>query len=187
MNIAVLAMQGAFLEQAATLKQLANSCAQLRKHDDLGFGLDALILPGGESTVQAKLLRDLDLFTPLKERIDGGMPVLATCAGMILLAEHIAGGESPCFASIPMTVRRNAYGRQLGSFHRTAPFADLGNIPMTFIRAPYVEEVRPGAEVLARVDDRIIGVRYRKQVALAFHPELDADERIYRWFLNTIV
>ncbi|MCD8123778.1 MAG: pyridoxal 5'-phosphate synthase glutaminase subunit PdxT [Lachnospiraceae bacterium] len=187
MNIAVLALQGAFVEHETRLNKLGISCAELRKKEDLACDFDALILPGGESTVQAKLLRDLGLFAPLKERIDEGMPVLATCAGMILLAEHIAGGESPCFASVPMTVRRNAYGRQLGSFHRTAPFADLGDVPMTFIRAPYVEETGTGVEVLARVDGRIVAVRYRKQVALAFHPELDADERIYRWFLNSIV
>ena len=114
------------------------------------------------------------------------MPVLATCAGMILLASDIAGQEESYFGTLPMTVRRNAYGRQLGSFHTEAEFKDLGLVPMSFIRAPYVESVSDGVEILSVVDDHIVGVRYGNQIAIAFHPELDSDRKIHQMFLDMI-
>ena len=112
------------------------------------------------------------------------MPVLATCAGMILLASDIAGQEESYFGTLPMTVRRNAYGRQLGSFHTTAN--GIGEISMTFIRAPYVAEVSPEVDVLATVDDKIVAVKYGNQFALSFHPELDSDYRIHKAFVDSI-
>ena len=114
--VAVLAVQGAFVEHERKLAQLGAECRELRRRADLEQPFDALVLPGGESTVQGKLLRELGMREPLRERIAGGLPVLATCAGMILLAERIAQGDGPYLATIPMTVRRNAYGRQLDSF-----------------------------------------------------------------------
>ena len=120
--------------------------------------MDGLILPGGESTVMGKLLKELDLYEPLKAMIEGGLPVFGTCAGMILLADELSNDEKRHFATLPVTVRRNAYGRQLGSFHARAQMKDVGEIPMTFIRAPYVEQTR-GAEVLATVDDNIVALR----------------------------
>jgi len=119
------------------------------------------------------------------------MPVLATCAGMILLASDIAGQEESYFGTLPMTVRRNAYGRQLGSFHTTANANGIGEISMTFIRAPYVESVHADAagekpEVLSVVQDRIVGVKYHNQMAFAFHPELDQDTKIHETFLGMI-
>ena len=186
MTIAVLALQGAFIEHEHMLQKLGADTIELRKAGDLQKDFDGLILPGGESTVQGKLLHDLDMFEPLKEKICSGMPVLATCAGMILLASDIAGQEESYFGTLPMTVRRNAYGRQLGSFHTTANANGIGEISMTFIRAPYVAEVSPEVDVLATVDDKIVAVKYGNQFALSFHPELDSDYRIHKAFVDSI-
>jgi 5'-phosphate synthase pdxT subunit len=186
MTIAVLALQGAFFEHEKMLEQLGVTCIELRQKSDLDQTYDGLILPGGESTVQGKLLRELDMYDRLKAQIQNGLPVLATCAGMILLASELEDDKTQHFGTIPMCVRRNAYGRQLGSFHTTAPLSGIGEVPMTFIRAPYVESVGEGVEVLAKVDDHIVGVRYKNQLAFSFHPELDADLRIHRSFVNSL-
>lgn len=203
---AVLAVQGAFIEHERRLEELGCRCVELRQARDLAQPFDRLVLPGGESTVQAKLLRELGMFEPLRERIVGGMPVLATCAGLILLAQAIENDPATHFATLPVTVRRNAYGRQLGSFtaraawqgsaacgdaeRGEAPHSDAGAspLPMTFIRAPKIVEVGPDVEVLASVDDDAgrspAAVRHGNQVACAFHPELDTDPRIHRLFLE---
>ncbi|MCD8119042.1 MAG: pyridoxal 5'-phosphate synthase glutaminase subunit PdxT [Lachnospiraceae bacterium] len=189
MTIAVLAVQGAFLEQEQTLDMLGVNYFEIRQRPDLSRPFDGLILPGGESTVQGKLLRELGLFDILKEKIEDGLPVLATCAGMILLAGALADDSTVHFGTMPIRVRRNAYGRQLGSFHTTANMAGIGPVPMTFIRAPYVESVDDGVDVLARVDNRIVAVRYGRQIALSFHPELDRKEStaIHETFLRMLV
>ena len=191
MTIAVLALQGAFIEHEQILQKLGVDTIELRQISDLQKDFDGIILPGGESTVQGKLLRDLGMFEPLKEKIQSGMPVLATCAGMILLASDIAEQEESYFKTIPMTVKRNAYGRQLGSFHTKANANGIGKIPMTFIRAPYVETVYTDntgctPEILSIVQDRIVGVKYKNQMAFAFHPELDQDTRVHEAFLEMI-
>ena len=184
MKLGILAVQGAFAEHAAVLGRLDVPCKEIRQRGDLKEPLDGLILPGGESTVQGKLLRALGLFEPMREMIQSGLPVLATCAGMILLAGEIEGQSTRHFATMPMTVRRNAYGRQLGSFHAEAEFANVGKIPMTFIRAPYVTWVGEGALTLAKVDGHVVAVRFKNQVALSFHPELDGDLRLHRRFVG---
>lgn len=186
MTIAVLAVQGAFIEHIQALERLGAECFEIRQKSDLDREFDGLILPGGESTVQGKLLRELDLFEPLKKRIEEGLPVLATCAGMILLASSLAEDETVHFGTMPIRVRRNAYGRQLGSFFTRAEFKGIGTVPMSFIRAPYVEEVGEGAEVLATVEGNIVAVSYGNQIALSFHPELDTEESdaIHRLFLK---
>lgn len=184
--VAVLAVQGAFVEHERKLTQLGAKCLELRQRADLERPFDALVLPGGESSVQGKLLRELGILEPLRERIADGLPVLATCAGMILLAERIAQGDGPYLATVPMTVRRNAYGRQLDSFRTEGDVAGIGRVPMTFIRAPYVESVRPGTETLAEVDGNVVAVRSGNQLALAFHPELDASNAIHEAFLEMI-
>lgn len=181
---AVLAVQGDFAEHAAMLKRLGVSCVLLRCREDLKADYDALILPGGESTVQGKLLRDLDMYDTLKEQIQAGLPVLATCAGLILLADRIEDASERHLGTLPVTVRRNAYGRQLGSFHMQQEVRGIGCVPMTFIRAPFVTRVSPQVEVLAEVDGHIVGVRYKKQTAYAFHPELDEDLKVYEAFLR---
>ena len=191
MTIAVLALQGAFIEHEQMLQKLGVHTIELRQASDLQKDFDGIILPGGESTVQGKLLHDLNMFEPLKEKIESGIPVLATCAGMILLASDIAEQDETYFETIPMTVKRNAYGRQLGSFHTNAEAAGIGEIPMTFIRAPFVESVHADAsgntpEILSIVENRIVGVKYKNQMAFAFHPELDQDTRIHEAFLGMI-
>ncbi|WP_139651689.1 pyridoxal 5'-phosphate synthase glutaminase subunit PdxT [Raoultibacter phocaeensis] len=192
-TVAVLAVQGAFVEHERRLERLGCSCIELRRASDLDKAFNRLVLPGGESTVQAKLLRELGMLEPLRERIVAGMPVLGTCAGLILLAERIedaasvgsgsAASEVRDFATLPVTVRRNAFGRQLGSFHANAPFDGGAEVPMTFIRAPLVTEAEKGVETLARVGDAIVAVRYRNQIGVAFHPELDEDDRVLAAFL----
>ena len=186
MKIGILALQGAFLEHEQRLQQLGADCFEIRQLKDLEQGLDGLVLPGGESTVQRKLLQDLGLLQPLKEQIENGLPVLATCAGLILLAEEIDSGEAPCFGTIPMTAKRNAYGRQLGSFHTVAEVQGIGSVPMTFIRAPYIASVKEPVQVLSVVQGNIVAVQYGNQIALAFHPELDADPRLHAYFLDLV-
>lgn len=183
MSIAILALQGAFAEHAAMLDRLDAEHFEIRQARDLEQPFDGLILPGGESTAMRKLLRDLGLFQPLRELIQGGLPVLGTCAGLILLAKEVEGGK-PCFGTMDITAKRNAYGRQLGSFYTEAPFGNLGTVPMTFIRAPYIVSAREGVETLAAVDGNIVAARQGSQLVTAFHPELGDDLRIHRWFLN---
>ena len=183
MTVAVLALQGAFLEHEKKIASLGHTCIELRNKEDLNRPFEKLILPGGESTTQGKLLREMGMLEPLQSLIDSGMPVLGTCAGLILLAKHIEG-EAPHLATLPVSVKRNAYGRQLGSFHAQDRFGVLSNVPMTFIRAPYIESASSACEVLASVNGNIVGVRYKNQIGIAFHPELDNDTRIHELFLS---
>ena len=184
MTVAVLALQGAFAEHEKILSKLGADSFEIRQKKDLDRSFDRLIIPGGESTVQGKLLRELDLFDGIKSRIEDGMPVYGTCAGLILLAKSISNDSAQHLQTMSIVANRNAYGRQLGSFHTEAQFEGIGEIPMTFIRAPYVADVSDGVEVLAVVQDRIVAVRYGKQMALAFHPELDEDHRVHEEFLR---
>lgn len=182
MSVGILALQGAFAEHGAMLDKLGVEHFEIRQLRDLERKPDRLILPGGESTIMNKLLHELGLFEPIRKLIEGGMPVFGTCAGMILLSRDVMDG-STCFGTMNIRVRRNAYGRQLGSFSADADFGGTGIVPMTFIRAPYAEEVYDGAEVLARVDDRIVAVRQNNQLVTAFHPELTDDTTVHEYFL----
>lgn len=186
MNIAVLALQGAFLEHRRIFDSLGIASFEIRKAEDLNRHFDGLVLPGGESTVQGKLLRELNLLEPLRKKIASGIPVLGTCAGLILLAERIELQPDSHFATLPVTVSRNAYGRQLGSFYAESAFADSGIIPMTFIRAPYVKEVKQGVSILAEVDSRIVAVRWKNQLGISFHPELTEDATVHKYFAAMI-
>ena len=184
MKVAVLAVQGAFIEHEKKLEKLGAQCIELRKKEKLAEDFDGLVLPGGESTVQGKLLRELDMFDNIKEQIEDGLPVLATCAGMILLAKDIEDDDTKHLSTLPITVKRNAYGRQLGSFYTESDYEGLGEIPMTFIRAPYVAEAKPEVDVTAIVNDNIVGVEYKNQIAISFHPELDESTKIHERFLE---
>lgn len=184
MKIGVLAVQGAFIEHIHMLEKLGCECVQLRQKEDLA-GIEGLVLPGGESTVQGKLLRKLDMMDELRSMIQNGLPVLATCAGLILLAEKISNDPEVYLGTLPVTVKRNAYGRQLGSFHQATGFDDMGDFEMTFIRAPYIEDAGK-ATVLATVDNKIVGVQYGSQLGIAFHPELGEDTRIHERFLKMV-
>ena len=179
MKVGVLAVQGAFAEMEAFWRAKGEDVFEIRQRADLERELDLLALPGGESTVQGKLLKDLGLFEPLKERIDGGLAVFATCAGLILLAEKIEDigardGTRPekWFGVLPVTVRRNAYGRQLGSFRTVGIFDGKPNVPMTFIRAPAIAAVAPGVDVLSTFNGQPTAVRWRNITAFTWHPEL---------------
>ncbi len=188
LKIGISAVQGAFIEHRKMLESLGCECIELRQKSDI-CDIDGLVLPGGESTVQGKLLRELDMFDVLKEKISNGLPVLATCAGLILLAEHISNDDNVYFGTLPVTVKRNAYGRQLGSFEADTKFDDSFDFTMTFIRAPYVESVNNSANdvrVLAEYDDKIVGVQYHNQIGLAFHPELGNDTRIHERFIKLV-
>lgn len=186
MKIGVLALQGAFIEHRNKLSSLGIDSIELRQKEDLKKSFDALILPGGESTVQGKLLKDLKMFQPLQGLIQEGLPVLATCAGLILLAQKLSNDTRSHLATLPVTVKRNAYGKQLGSFFTYDDFKPLGKIPMTFIRAPYIEAVSEGVEVHAVVNGNIVAIQYQNQLALSFHPELNEDMRLYHYFLQKI-
>lgn len=179
--IAVLAVQGAFAEHEQMLRALGVETFQVRKLTDWHQPKDGLVLPGGESTVQSKLLHELGLFEPIRNDILAGLPVFGTCAGLILLSPLHLG-------TMAIEVRRNAYGRQLGSFHTIAPVKGVGrDVPMTFIRAPYIDKVlSPACEVLAEVDGHIVAARQNRQLVTSFHPELDADSRIHELFLSLI-
>ena len=185
MRIAILALQGAFIEHAAVLDRLGVEHFEIRQKKDLELPFDGLILPGGESTVMRKLLRDLDLFQPLAEHIRNGLPVFGTCAGLILLAKKVEGGN-PCFGTMDISVKRNAYGRQLGSFYTEAECKGIGSIPMTFIRAPYISAVASDTEVLATVDGNIVAARQKDQLVTAFHPELSPNLSVHQYFLDII-
>jgi len=188
MTVAVLALQGAFIEHEQVLQRLGAETVEIRQLRDWqaycssgGTEGRALVLPGGESTVQMRLLRELGLFEPIRQAIADGMPVLGTCAGMILLSEGRLG-------TMDIEVRRNAYGRQLGSFHTVAAVKGIGDdVPMTFIRAPYIERVLSDkVEVLSTVDGHIVAARQGRQIATAFHPELDDDTRLHALLLGMV-
>lgn len=183
MIIGILAVQGAFIEHAHMIESLGHTAKQLRQRDDLE-GIDGLILPGGESTVQGQLLNKLDMMDDIRCMINNGLPTLATCAGLILLARHIADDDTVHIGTLPVTVKRNAYGRQLSSFVTNADIKHIGNYPMTFIRAPYIDSVSDGVEVLAAVDDKIVAARYKNQIGLAFHPEMSDNTVIHEHFIN---
>lgn len=185
MTIAVLALQGAFIEHEQMLEKLGVSCFEIRQKSDLDKHFDGLIIPGGESTVIGKLLKDLDIFDEIQEKIKSGLPVFGTCAGLILLAKSIDGDPTTHLAAMDITAKRNAYGRQLGSFFAESKFGD-SRVPMTFIRAPYITEVGDGVEVLSVVDDKIVAARQNNMLAVAFHPELNSDTTIHKYFIDMI-
>lgn len=187
-KIGILALQGAFAEHEQVLKALGVETVQIRNRQDweAHTDLDGLILPGGESTVMGKLLHDLDLFAPIKTKIDAGLPVFGTCAGLILLAKTIVGDQARHLASMDINVARNAYGRQLGSFVTNADFKGIGEIPMVFIRGPIIETVGPEVEVLSQVNGAIVAAKEKHMLVTSFHPELTGDTRVHAYFLEMV-
>ena len=183
-RIGVLAVQGAFREHEDVLSDLGAEWFEIRKRSDLDKTPDGIVLPGGESTVMGKLTRDLGMFDRIRDLISSGVPVLGTCAGMILLAEGVDGGITH-FATLPITVKRNAYGRQLGSFSARGDFRGT-EIPLEFIRAPKVEYCGEGVVPLCTYDGYPVAVAYGNQVACSFHPELTSDRTVHRYFLGLI-
>ena len=181
----ILAVQGAFREHAECLERLSADYVYIRNKSDISDKIDRLILPGGESTVQRKLISELGMFDYIKDSISNGMPVLGTCAGLILLAQNIVNGEDKFFGTLPVSVYRNAYGRQLGSFSAFGNIGSIKDFPMRFIRAPYIREVlSDDTEILNITNERITAVKYKNQLGMAFHPELTDDLRIHELFLS---
>lgn len=186
MRVGVLALQGAFIEHINICRELGAEAFEVRSLQDLTTKLDGLILPGGESTAQSLLLHQLNMFDTLRTRIEEGLSVMGTCAGMILLAQTIEGEASAHLATMPISVVRNGYGRQLGSFTSTFDVGEVPDFKARFIRAPYISSVGKDVEVLAEADGRIVGAQYRNQVAYAFHPELGGDVRLHENFLRKL-
>ncbi len=184
MKIGVFALQGAFIEHERALLSLGAEVKEIRLLKDFSDGLDGIVLPGGESTVQGKLLRESGLFEPVKEAIQGGLPVFGTCAGLILLAQTLSNDQNVYFGTMNVTVKRNAYGRQLGSFRADLNVKGIGNYPAVFIRAPYIESMGKNAEALAEWNGKTVAVKEKHMLATAFHPELTDDMRFHEYFLR---
>jgi len=184
--IGVLALQGAFIEHSKILDKMGIENIEIRQSKDLCNKLDGLIIPGGESTTIGKLLHELNLFEPIKKLIDDGLPVMGTCAGLILLSKEISNDSRSYLKSIDIKTVRNAYGRQLGSFKTNASFNNK-EIPMVFIRAPYIEKVLSDkVKVLSVVNDHIVAVREDNKLATSFHPELTDDFTVHEYFINMV-
>jgi 5'-phosphate synthase pdxT subunit len=190
-RIGVLALQGDTREHLAALREAGAETSRVRRRAELD-AVDALVIPGGESTAISHLLRVFDLLEPLRARLADGMPAFGSCAGMILLASQIldAGAEGRAavpLGAIDMTVRRNAFGRQVDSFEGDVEFVGLDDpVHAVFIRAPWVERVGPDVEVLASAGGHIVAVRQGTVLATAFHPEVTGDRRIHRLFVGML-
>lgn len=179
MRIAILALQGAFAEHQQMLSELGVESFLIRNLADWQQPKDGLIIPGGESTSMMRIIHDEALFEPVRAAIKSGLPVFGTCAGMILLDDQHLG-------VMDISVHRNAYGRQLGSFYAEHEFRGLGQIPMTFIRAPYIERAGEKVEILSKLDEHIIAARQNNMLVTSFHPELNDNLAVHKYFLETI-
>lgn len=189
MKIAILALQGAFAEHEQMFRKLGAETTLIRNLDDFnstvkkptssGRGWSGVVIPGGESTAMMRIMKDLGLFAPLRQAILGGMPVFGTCAGLIML-------DKTHLDVMDIKAKRNAYGRQLGSFNAQVDFKGIGEVPMTFIRAPYIEEAGPEVEILANVDGKAVAARQKNMLVTAFHPELTDDTHIHQMFIDMV-
>jgi pyridoxal 5'-phosphate synthase pdxT subunit len=196
-TVGVFALQGDVREHLRMLESLGAHAIGVRRVAELE-ACDGLVIPGGESTTMFKLARTFDLFEPLRQRIKEGLPTFGTCAGMIMLADRVLDGtpDQETLGGLDITVRRNAFGRQVDSFEDDLDFDGIADpVHAVFIRAPWVEDASPGVEVLARIGDgsapdgavgRIVAVRQGALMATSFHPEVDGDDRIHRLFLDLI-
>ena len=189
MRVGVLALQGAFREHILVLETLGVSVAEVRLPAQLA-GVDGLVMPGGESTAIAKLMRTYGFYEAIREACESGMAVWGTCAGAILMARTIGDGrpDQEPLGLMDIVVHRNAYGRQVDSFESPLDFADIGEpFPGVFIRAPYIEQVGEGVEVIAEHDGRIVAAREGRMLATTFHPELTGDPRVHRYFVDRVI
>lgn len=188
MNIGILALQGAFREHEQMFGRMGVNTFEIRSLPDFNQAIDGLVLPGGESTAQARLLKDTGLLQPIRQAIIDGLPVFGTCAGLILLATTLDANDFERIATMNTIVHRNAYGRQLGSFQTEGDMAGIGrDFPMVFIRGPYIEEVSVGVNVLSELDGHIVAARQDNQLVTAFHPELTEDLRVHRYFVKQMI
>jgi 5'-phosphate synthase pdxT subunit len=188
MKIGVLALQGAFIEHIHILNKIGVDTLTVRKKEELQ-GLDGLIIPGGESTTILKLMHHYGLFDPIRKMAKEGKPVMGTCAGMILLADRVTDGNMQTLGLMNISVRRNAFGRQVDSFEADISMPCLGAklFHAVFIRAPFVESTSNDAEILSKLENgTIVAVRQNNLLALAFHPELSHDTRLHKYFLEMV-
>ena len=183
--VGVLALQGAFREHVAAVTRLGATAREVRQLKDID-GIDALIIPGGESTTMGKLLNEWNMLEPLRQRILDGMPVYGSCAGLILLCREIENSDQPRLGVLDATVRRNAFGRQVDSFETDLNIPEIGAdpIPAVFIRAPVITGVGAGVTVLSEVKGQAVAVRQNNILATSFHPELTPDTRMHSYFLS---
>ena len=187
-RIGVLALQGDFAEHIGIFQRLGIAAQEVRHPQELA-GLDGLVIPGGESTTVARLISEFALLEPLRERAQNGFPIWGTCAGMIVLAQRASELEWPTLDALAIAVRRNAFGRQVDSFETDLDVPALGQqaFHAIFIRAPIVEEVDDGVEVLAKLENgKAVAVRQANALATAFHPELTEDDRFHRYFIDMV-
>lgn len=188
-TVGVLALQGDVTEHLVALADLGATARPVRRPSDLD-GIDGLVLPGGESTTISKLLDIFELRRPLQDRLDGGLPAYGSCAGMILLARTVLDGreDQRSFGALDITVRRNAFGRQVDSFETDLEVDGVPGDPVraVFIRAPWVEETGPDVEVLARAQGHPVAVRQGNVLATSFHPEVTGDRRVHALFLDLV-
>jgi 5'-phosphate synthase pdxT subunit len=188
MRIGLLALQGAYIEHSRVLDRLGVDAKQVRKPDELK-GLDGLIIPGGESTTILNLANNYDLIEPLRKLGLEGLPMMGTCAGMILLAKTVTNSDIKTLGLMDITVRRNAFGRQPDSFETDLDIKALGEKPFhsVFIRAPLIEEASANVEILSKLDNgTIVAVRQNNLLGMSFHPELTDDSRMHEYFLKMI-
>lgn len=188
MKIGILAMQGDFAEHIIFISQLGVQSIEIRQPAQLA-GLDGLIIPGGESTTILKLMHSYNLFHPIKELAKNGLPVMGTCAGMVLLAKKVSNPDINTLSLMDVVVRRNAFGRQLESFESILSIPAIGDdsFPAVFIRAPLIENASSDVTILSRLpDSKIVAARQGNLLALSFHPELSNDSRIHRYFLEIV-
>ena len=189
MRIGVLALQGAFIEHEKILEKIGVETFEIRKKSDLSNAIlnnsiHGLIIPGGESTTIGKLLHDLDLFDDIRKLILDGLPTFGTCAGLILLAKKIENDDRVHLSLMDIKVKRNAYGRQLGSFFTENEFKHVGKVPMTFIRAPYITEVGENVEILSEVDGNIVAAKENNILVTSYHPELNDNLQVHKFFIS---
>lgn len=189
MKVGVLALQGDVREHLVSLQSCGVEAVSVRRASEID-AIEALVLPGGESTTIAQLAEVFGLYDLIKNRIAGGMPVYGSCAGMILLAQEILDAKEgqKSFGGLEITVRRNAFGRQVDSFESDISFADGSQdlVRAVFIRAPWVEKISDGVQVLASVDSHPVAVRSKTAFATSFHPELTGDNRIHKYFIEQV-
>ena len=183
--VGVLALQGAFREHVAAVSSLGVEAREVRQLKDMD-GIDAMIIPGGESTTMGKLLNEWHMLEPLRQRIQQGMPVYGSCAGLILLCRTIENSDQPRLGVLDATVRRNAFGRQVDSFETDLSIPEVSPepVPAVFIRAPVIISMGPEVKVLAEVRGQAVAVRQNNILATSFHPELTPDTRLHSYFLN---
>lgn len=188
MKIGVLSFQGGIVEHLNQIKQLGHDSIEVKKESDLN-DIDAIILPGGESTTIGKLLNVTQLMEPLRKKIKAGLPTWGTCAGMILLAKEIEGERINHIATMDIKVKRNAFGTQIDSFKVNKIIEEVSNkaIELVFIRAPYITEVKNNVEILCEVNNNIVAVKQDNMIATSFHPELTDDLTFLKYFLDNVV